>query len=241
MKVNSIILDEVTSTQEYSKENIKSLNDNEIVCISAKKQSSGKGRFSRKWVSQPGNLFLTICFKLKKDTLHLTSISHILALSLADVLINENLSPKIKWPNDIYLDDKKLSGILCELKEDNDYFLCYLGIGVNLNMKKKDLLKIDKPSTSLYEITKKNWDINSFKEKLISSFLKNFKIFKKDGFTPFHEKFENLLLYIGDNIKFFDGQNEYVGILHSINCDGRLNLYLPNKEIKTFFSGDIIN
>jgi BirA family biotin operon repressor/biotin-[acetyl-CoA-carboxylase] ligase len=241
MKLKNIILDEVSSTQEYAKENIKTLIDDEIICISAKNQLFGKGRFKREWVSKEGNLFLTICFKLKKDTLHFTCISHILALSLVEVLLDKNLKPKIKWPNDIYLDNKKLSGILCELKEDNDNFICYLGIGVNLNMKKEDLIKIDKPSTSLFEITNKTWDIDNFREKLISSFLKNFKIFKKDGFTPFHEKFENLLLYLGDTIKFFDGKKEYIGVFHSISCDGRLNMYLPNKEIKTFFSGDIIN
>ncbi|NGX55862.1 MAG: Bifunctional ligase/repressor BirA [Candidatus Anoxychlamydiales bacterium] len=239
MKIQDIFLDEVTSTQEYAKKNISSLNEDDFICISAKKQTNGKGRFKRTWLSNEGNLFLTYVFKLKKNILHLTSISHILALSLIEVLIDENIKPFIKWPNDIFLNNKKLSGILCELKMEDDFVNVYIGIGINVNMNKEELEKIDKPATSLSIEIKKEWNLKELQKKLSYKFIKNLKIFKNSGFTQFHEKFENLLLYKGDKIKFFDGEKEHVGILHSITCDGRLNLYMPNKEIKTFSSGDI--
>ena len=241
MQFEDIFLQSVDSTQKYAKKNIKNIKADQIICIVADEQTEGKGRFDRSWFCEKNkNLYVTFVFSLPIKTLHITSIGHVLALSLIDVLKKENLDPKIKWPNDVMLNNKKISGILCEVvSKDNDFTL-FLGIGINVNSEKEFLKKIDQPATSLKVETNKNWDRKELLEKLKKAFLKNLKIFKEKGFTPFHEEFENLLLYVGENITLFDGQKEYNGLLHSINCEGQLNLYLPNKEIKTFAAGDII-
>ncbi len=240
MSVKYIFLDEVNSTQTYAKKNINSFDPNKITVIAAEKQTQGKGRFNRNWISSEGNLYVTYYFQLNKKNLHLTSISHILAISVVEVLRNEDLNPKIKWPNDIMLSNKKLSGILSELVMKGDKIETFLGIGINVNIDQKKLAEIDKPATSLKAETNKTWDIKNLLEKLTDKFIKNLKIFQEKGFTPFHSEFENLLLYKGKNITFFDGKKEYNGCLHSINCRGELNLYMPNKEIITFTAGDII-
>ncbi|MFA6119556.1 MAG: biotin--[acetyl-CoA-carboxylase] ligase [Parachlamydiales bacterium] len=242
MKYVDIFLPKTDSTQEYAKKNASSFDKTKITAIYADEQTHGKGRFNRKWIScNKDNLNITFYFQLKPNTLHLISIGHILALSLIEVLRDNNLDPKIKWPNDIMLSNKKLAGVLCEIQTKIDQADVFLGIGINVNPDQNFLNQIDQPATSLKVETDKIWDKKKLFEDLKQKFLKNLEIFRTSGFTPLHESYENLLLYKGNKITFFDGKNEYKGVLHSITCEGKLNLYLNNKEIITFAAGDIIN
>ncbi|MBN2479987.1 MAG: biotin--[acetyl-CoA-carboxylase] ligase [Parachlamydiales bacterium] len=241
MQFEDIFLQSVDSTQAYAKKNLKSFDLKKITCIVANEQLQGKGRFDRKWISpKDTNLYITFVFTLSTKTLHLTSIGHVLALSLVEVLKSYSIDSKIKWPNDVLINNKKLAGILCEIITKKDEATAFLGIGINVNMEEEQLKKIDKPATSLKEETSKTWNKKELLEKLKLEFEKNLKIFKEKGFVPFHEKFENLLLYIGDKICFFDGENKYTGTLHSITSAGELNLYMKDKTMKTFSAGDII-
>ena len=106
-------------------------------------------------------------------------------------------------------------------------------------MDAQQLSLIDQPATSLLIETDQLWDRSSLLKKLQKQFLVDLQKFKKEGFTPFHSQFENLLAYKGQTIHCFDGKKEWVGICHSVTNDGQLNLYLPNKEIHTVISGDI--
>jgi len=241
MEFDDIFLETIDSTQEYAKKNVDKFDISKITCITADFQTKGKGRFNREWLSpKEDNLMITFYFQLKTNTLHLHSITHILAISLIKVLRDNNLDPKIKWPNDVMLDNKKLSGILCEIQTKNDKADIFLGIGINVNANIEFLNTIDQKATSLKVETKKTWDKKNLLENLKLVFSKNLKLFKEKGFEPFHEKFENLLLYKGEKITFFDGQKEHKGILHSISSDGQLNLYMPDKEMLTFAAGDIL-
>ncbi len=241
MQYEDIFLKTIDSTQEYAKKNVSSFDSKKITCIYADEQTLGKGRFNRKWLSsKKDNLNITLYFQINSKTLHLVSINHILALSLIDVLREKDLDPKIKWPNDIMLSQKKLAGILCEIQTKGDIADIFLGIGINVNAPKEFLDQIDQKATSLKVETNKVWDKKELLENLKQKFLKNLIIFKEKGFTPFHEKYENLLLYVGEKITFFDGKKQYSGILHSINCEGKLNLYTSDKEIISFAAGDIL-
>ncbi|NGX28473.1 MAG: Bifunctional ligase/repressor BirA [Candidatus Anoxychlamydiales bacterium] len=241
MHIDDIFLESVDSTQNFAKQNFQQFDKSKITCISAEEQTKGKGRFNRSWLSsKKDNLNITFYFQLKADCLHLTSIAHILALSFIKVLRDKNLDVKIKWPNDVMLLEKKLAGMLCEIEIKNNIADVFLGIGINVNNDQEFIDKIDQKATSLKIETKKDWDKKKILEKLKINFSKNLDLFKEKGFLPFHEKFENLLLYVGDKITFFDGKKEYKGVLHSINAEGCLNLYLPNGEIKCFAAGDIL-
>lgn len=241
MQYEDIFLKTVDSTQDYAKKNVDSFDPKKITSIYADEQTKGKGRFNRKWLSSnTDNLNVTFYFQLNSKTLHLVSINHILALSLIETLREKDLEPRIKWPNDVMLSEKKFAGILCEIQTKGDIANIFLGIGINVNSPKEFIDKIDQKATSLKLETNKTWDKKALFENLKQKFLKNLMIFKEKGFTPFHEKYENLLLYVGEKITFFDGKKEYKGILHSIDCEGKLNLYTLDKEIISFPAGDII-
>jgi BirA family biotin operon repressor/biotin-[acetyl-CoA-carboxylase] ligase len=238
--MNEIHLDSVDSTNTYAKVHAYSFPLDQITCVWAEEQTAGRGRYQRKWVSPRGvNIYATFCFRLPTRALHLSSLAQVLAYSLASVLLDEGLHPKIKWPNDVQLGGKKLSGVLCETAFHSTYVDIFLGIGINVNLDVAGAAQIDQPATSLLLATGKTWDKNLFLKKVQRQFASDLELFKKEGFAPFHSPFEDLLAYKGQTIRVFDGKKAWVGICHSLTQEGHLNLYLPDKTIHTILSGDI--
>ena len=142
-KMNIIKLEEVNSTNLYAKENLDSLEDKTVII--AKTQTCGRGRFDRKWIDLgEGNLFMTIVLKPSNsfDEVY-SNLTQYLSVTLALVLEEYGLSPKIKWPNDVMVNGGKISGILSEtVMQGNKFKGLVLGIGVNLNADKNDLKQI---------------------------------------------------------------------------------------------------
>ena len=172
MKIKKIYLDKTESTNLFTKKNKASFNKNLLTVVSAEEQTAGYGQFGRKWVSPKGvNLYTTFYFHIPiKKREKVTSLTLLLANTIKKVLENLGFSPLLKWPNDIFVNGKKIAGVLCEV-----YFLektveVILAFGLNVNMEKEDLLKIDKPATSLKSESGKSWN----KEKILSDILKTF-------------------------------------------------------------------
>lgn len=239
MKINEIFLEKTTSTQDYAKEHKESFDNKAITFVIAKEQTAGRGRFQRKWVSPKGNLYVTIYLQLPSSTCHLVSMGQIVSLSLAKLFIKENFCPKIKWPNDILVDGKKIAGILCETEMKDGVADLFVGFGVNVNMNSDQIEEVNQPATSLMIVTGRRWDKTDLLHDFQEQFLKDLDIFLKEGFTPFHCQFENLMAFKGEKITCFDGKKEWKGICHSLTNDGQLNLYLDNGDIKTLSSGEI--
>jgi len=240
MQFQDIFLRSIDSTQEYAKKNILNFGKNKITCIVADDQTHAKGRNNKTFLCEKlNNLYVTFYFELPKKTLNISSVSHVLALSLIEVLLGYDISAKIKWPNDILINEKKVSGILTELSDKKTHFNVFIGVGININSE-KDFFKDLKDATSLKIETGKKFDRKQVLERLKNTFLKNLNIFIEKGFSPFYKEIENLLLYIGEDITFNDGKNTYSGKLHSITNEGFLNIYMKDKSIKTFAAGEII-
>lgn len=232
-KIKNIFLDKIDSTQTYAKKFYKNFNKKEITCIFAKKQTKGKGRFQRKWYSFTGNINATFYFYMKSKNIHLIPL--ILAYSFLEVLKNKNIKTKIKWPNDIFLNSKKIAGILCEVSSQN----IFLGIGINVNTSKKDLAKLNLNATSIKIETKKSFKLKSLLFSLQDQFLKNLNIFTKKGFSPFYKKISANLYIPKKDIVFLSNNKKFKGKILGLTKLAGLKIKLDNKTIKTFFSGEI--
>ncbi|KPK33712.1 MAG: hypothetical protein AMS24_00055 [Chlamydiae bacterium SM23_39] len=240
LKIVNIFLNKITSTQKWAEKKEDTFDKSLITCITAKEQTEGIGRFNKKWISPTGNLYSTFYFQLPINIQHIYSIGIILAISLATILKKKGLDIKIKWPNDLLLNNKKIAGILCNIKNTDDSYAIFLGIGINLNMDKKYFSLTDQPISSLKNETKKNWNIKKTLIELQNQFLKNLKIFLKKGFLPFHKNFEKFLSHKNKNIYFSFGKKFFSGKIYKINEDGSLTLKLKSNKLKTFYSGEII-
>lgn len=238
--MHKIHLDSIDSTNTYAKKHCARFPKDQITCITAEEQTAGRGRYQRKWISpRGGNIYATFYFQLPLEALHITSLAQVMAYSFASVLIHEGFHPKIKWPNDIQLSGKKVSGVLCETQFGREFVDIFLGIGVNVNLDAKTALQIDQPATSLLIETGKPWDPKKILKQLQRQFYGDLEKFKKKGFAPFHDLFEDLLAFKGESIRCFDGKKTWTGICHSLTPDGQLNLYLPNHTLHPILSGDI--
>ena len=239
--VHEIHLELVDSTNTYAQKHCGAFPKNQITCVTAEEQSAGRGRYQRRWISPRGvNLYATFYFSLPLHTAHLISLSQVMAHSLAQLLIAEGFDPKIKWPNDIQLNGKKVSGILTETQFGQESIDLFIGVGLNVNLDAAAAKKIDQPATSLFIETGKQWDKTALLHKLGMRFSLDLELFKQSGFSPFLKAFDRLLALKGDLIRVYDGNQEWVGVCHSINNEGQLNLLLSNGALHPIFTGDIL-
>lgn len=231
----------IDSTNTYAKEHKNEFAKDEITCITADEQTSGKGRYQRTWVSpKDAGIYATFYFTLPKTTRQIGSIAQVMALSFAKVLLHLAFKPEIKWPNDVRLKGKKVSGILCEISDSSDFFEFFLGIGINVNMDEQAASQIDQPATSLFIESGIRWNKKELLKRVQDQFTKDLLLFKKEGFTPFHKQLDELLALKGEMVRFHDGANVWEGICHSLSSDGQLNLLLSDNTIQTLSSGDIL-
>jgi len=106
----------------------------EGLCITAREQTAGRGRYGRSWVSgKDAGLFLSVILRPKIEPIYFPLITLMTGVVVHDALAELGVSSDIKWVNDIHIDGKKICGILAETTETKDGVAVVVGIGVNMN------------------------------------------------------------------------------------------------------------
>lgn len=227
------------STNTWAKQHEKELDPGAMTCVLAEEQTKGRGRKQRTWISPKGNLYCTFCFRISHDNRQIPCLTHILSISLCEILSQWKMNPKIKWPNDVLIGGKKISGVLCDTEFYKNDVQIFLGIGININMEESILSHIDQPATSLKHCLGKTLSIEELFQQLLEQFQKNLILFEEKGFCIFQDRMQNLLAYRGQHIQIKEENETISGICHSITCDGHLNVQLDSKEMKTIYTGDV--
>lgn len=229
-----IILDSVSSTNEYIKENVEKLKDIDVVV--ARIQTKGKGRVSKNWDSSiSGNLYASIFLK---DISFLTTPLHlsiIIAVCIKRTVFSiTGKNPGIKWPNDIYVEDAKLAGVLIENVKEGAI------VGIGLNIVKAPKL-IDKKTISLKDIS----DLNIIPEDFMRIFLDIYKdiinTYQLIGFQNIAKEWEKHCIHMNKYIEIPKGildnpKNE--GLFLGINHDGAAKV-LIDKTQHLIYCGEI--
>lgn len=241
-KVSTIHFTAIDSTNSWAKTNTHLLDPDKITRVSADIQHGGRGRGARKWVSPAKqNMTTSFCFFVGNAQKDLHNVGQIMALSAARVLEELGFHPRLKWPNDIYLSQKKVGGILCETAALDDQICVIIGIGLNVNMPGELTEQIDQPATSLYMEKGTKFDVNEITAKLTDQFAKDIGVFFKEGFAPFLVEYSARLAHSAKQaLSFHDHGTLWEGTFHSLNADGSLNLQLPSGDLKCFYSGEAI-
>ncbi len=177
-----IHLDEIDSTSAWARKNLANLNDFEVV--SADIQTSGHGQFERRWYSSSangGNIYISIVLK-PENIEHLNELTRYASFKTAQTLEQYGLEPKFKYPNDVLINGRKISGILAEsVFTGNDFKGVIVGIGINLNLDENEVKNIDIPATSVYIETGLNVDKDEFLNKLLDNFKNDWEDFLLNG------------------------------------------------------------
>lgn len=242
MEIEQTHFETIDSTNNWAKLNAHLFDQNKIQLITADQQTGGRGRFNRTWVSPAfQNIYATFCFQFDIKRSDLQNIPQVLSLSTLKILKQLNFQPKIKWPNDILISNKKLAGILCETVIFEQSLTIILGIGININMSSEYFEKIDQPATSLKALSGHDFSIQEVLDLLKHQFQQDLELFLRKGFEPFVQSYlDHFFVSKGDPLSFQDGKMKIEGKFDSINLDGTINLRLENGELKRFISGEVL-
>lgn len=207
----------------------------------ALRQSAGRGRQGRTWVSPEGNLYFSILLRPTVSIADAANLSFVASLALADTF--RQFAPEIKlslkWPNDVLIDSKKISGVLLESKANSSGKLEYLimGIGVNLKHYPDDARY---PATSLFEKNKENTPSPSIMlEAFLNSFDPWYKLWNKDGFSSVRTAWLDQAHGLGEKIYVRLPGETLSGRFITIDRDGALDLDLDNGKQRLITAGDV--
>ena len=182
------------STTTWARAHASELDLAALTRITADEQTGGKGQFGRGWHSPPGNLYATFCFTVPLGWPDLPHAAQVLAISAARILEGYGLTPKLKWPNDLQLEGKKVGGVLCEVESLGDRMLLVNGLGLNINLAQEECDQIDQPATSLSLELGRGVDVGEVIQGVTEAFRRDLELFLGEGFEPFKGEFERRLI-----------------------------------------------
>ncbi|MEZ5103867.1 MAG: biotin--[acetyl-CoA-carboxylase] ligase [Draconibacterium sp.] len=190
----NIVLNEIESTNNYANQLILSNAADDGTVVLAQYQTKGRGNAGNQWESEYGkNLLMSmVLFPRFLDAAKQFMISKAVSLAMVDFLKQETNFVTIKWPNDIYVEDRKIAGILIENSVmGHKLFSTVIGIGLNLN---QEFFFSDAPNpVSLTQLTGKEYNINAVAERLVNLILEWYKKLETNNFTEINENyFSNL-------------------------------------------------
>ncbi|HPF05221.1 MAG TPA: biotin--[acetyl-CoA-carboxylase] ligase [Spirochaetota bacterium] len=210
--------------------------------VIADRQKAGKGRMGRAWSSPAGkNVYISVILRPGIPPYLAPRLTIVTAVALSDTLIESGVpGHRIKWPNDILVGDKKISGILTEMKGDTDSIeFIITGIGININASLADYPpELHSTVTSLNIILNRTTDRNDFIALLLSNLEKYYNRFLMGEFSGILSTWKERADIINREIKVQQFNETFTGRVIDLNEDGNL-LVDTGMEIKTVNSGDI--
>lgn len=233
-----VVLPVIDSTNQYLLDRLNELKSGDS-CV-AEYQQAGRGRRGRKWFSPFGaNLYLSMYWRLEQGPAAAIGLSLVIGIVLAEVLQSLGADDvRVKWPNDLYLKDRKLAGILVELTgKTGDAAQIVMGAGINLVMRNVQADDINQGWINLQEAGIAI-DRNVLAVQVINELRHSLKIFEQEGLVPFLPRWEKLDNFVHRPVKLIIGDKEIYGTSRGINEQGAL-LLEQDGVIKPWVGGEI--
>lgn len=228
--------DNVDSTQEIAwRLGLNSLPEGTLVI--AETQKKGKGRLNRTWVSPRGGIYLSLVLRpnfilineIPKITL-LTGLACIYAIKKVT-----NIQCSLKWPNDIFLGEKKLGGILSEINAEQDKVnFIVLGIGININTK-----DLPREATSLFLYAKRTFSRIEILKRILEELEALYEKARKEGFGSILKEWQRFCHLWNKKIKVKILNREIKGKALGIDRNGYLLVKKDNEYIEVISAGDV--
>jgi birA, biotin-[acetyl-CoA-carboxylase] ligase region len=160
-------------------------------------QTAGRGRFDRKWLSPIGGIWMTILLQPPLEIQDLSKMTLLSSSAIIETLVkNYKIRLNVKWPNDIYFNTKKLSGILAESEKINDKTYLIIGMGINANNDFGNYKNENLNAVSLKEITGMQINRNFLIAEILNEFEAQYIYYIKTlDFKGIFKKIENIMIY----------------------------------------------
>ncbi|STI35799.1 bifunctional protein [includes: biotin operon repressor; biotin-[acetyl-CoA-carboxylase]synthetase] [Escherichia coli] len=214
------VLPVIDSTNQYLLDRIGELKSGDA-CV-AEYQQAGRGRRGRKWFSPFGaNLYLSMFWRLEQGPAAAIGLSLVIGIVMAEVLRKLGADKvRVKWPNDLYLQDRKLAGILVELTgKTGDAAQIVIGAGINMAMRRVEESVVNQGWITLQEAGI-NLDRNTLAAMLIRELRAALELFEQEGLAPYLSRWEKLDNFINRPVKLIIGDKEIFGISRGIDKQG---------------------
>lgn len=209
-------------------------------CV-AEYQSAGRGRRGKNWVSPfASHLYVSMYHSLEQGVAAAMGLSVVIGLAVADVLEQDyKLDVQLKWPNDIYIDGRKLAGILVELEgQPTEAGHSVIGLGLNIQMPEAQGQVIDQPWTDIASQLGQSVDRNVLVARLISQFNRRLQQHKLYGLTPMLADWQRRDIFINQAVEIISANQSTRGICRGINANGALLIEI-NGKVKPIYGGEV--
>jgi BirA family biotin operon repressor/biotin-[acetyl-CoA-carboxylase] ligase len=193
-------------------------------------QSAGKGRLDRTWIAEPGsNLLVSLLFRfadtIDRPTHQFTQMVGMAAAIASEQLIN--IKPQMKWPNDLLIDNKKVSGILAQGAAD----FVVVGIGVNVGWAPPDAVSLNSASRSA----------QTTPTDLLRTMLGHIDVLEALEPAQLHTKYVQHLITLGQEVRVDLAKQVITGRATSVLMDGRLEVVDDMGTTHQIDTGDVVH
>lgn len=208
--------------------------------IVAEAQTAGRGRRGRAWYSPFGtNLYFSCYWRLEQGVPAAMGLSLVIGLAVCRLLQQHyQLAAKVKWPNDIYVNDKKLAGILVELSGQVDAGCdVVIGIGLNIGMPEQSKQHIDQPYTDLRTESSEHVERNSLVVELQRQLILVLQAFNTTGFAPFATEFNQHDLYANRQVCLL-AKKPITGVCRGVDKQGGI-IIETSQATEVYYGGEL--
>ncbi len=212
------------------------------MCIVTRKQTAGRGRLGRSWVSEKDSgLYFSIVLRPKIETKFLPLLTLMASVVVYEVLKKlYKLKPDIKWSNDVHINDKKICGILAETTETNKGLAIIVGIGINLNSSNFPA-ELSETATSIEQETNQKPNHEELLHSLTQFFIYFYEIIQSENGA------EKIRVEWAKRSSYFEGKNVLVklenesfsGTTRGLEENGALRVETENGETRIIQAGDV--
>jgi BirA family biotin operon repressor/biotin-[acetyl-CoA-carboxylase] ligase len=230
------------STNEWAKE-LAAYGAVEGTVAVAETQTCGRGRLGREWLSPKGGLWFSVVLRPKLKPVETVRLVFVAGLAVAEVLHElYGLKAETKWPNDVLLNERKVCGILTEMKtSDEKVSYVIIGIGINANFKVESVFpqELRKIATSLESEIGRKVSLERLFSVLIERIESIYDLYIKEGFVPVLGKWKQYASFLGRPVEVTNHTEKLKGLALDVDGAGALVLKLEDGTIKRIFVGDV--
>lgn len=220
------LISSTTSTNNCAKQDLPPESGRARVWL-AEHQTAGRGRRGRRWVSAFGeNLYLSMAWRFDLPMAELAGLSLAAGVAVAEALLRLGVyGQTLKWPNDVLIDDRKVSGILVEVAgESEGPASAVIGVGVNVRMPAADAANINQPWTDLHRSGATGVSRNQLAGILVQHLIRACRLFACEGLAPFLTRWEHFDRLTGEHVRVIRGDQTIEGVYRGITPSGAMLL-----------------
>lgn len=210
--------------------------------VRAARQTAGRGRRGRHWISEVGNLYCSVILCPACPLSQISQLSFVMALAVGNTIIPFLIKPEIlsyKWPNDVLLQKEKVAGILIETESHGGQQAeaCIIGIGLNLDSAPNHPAY---PVTALKNHSKLALSRETLFSELLAQIKNQYQLWQQEGFSPIREAWMERAYGLGQEMVLTGGTKKIGGQFIGLSPKGALLLKEENGCTHQFMSAEVL-